>query len=200
MGLDKALLRSCLLARRAEASCGDPNAGQAVKTLLLSLSLPVGSSVAGYVPMREEMDVMPALGGLFGVGHSLALPVVEAKDQPLRFRQWSPGQDLVAGHWHTRQPLDSAPMVEPSVFLVPLVGFDRRGYRLGYGGGFYDRTLTEARERRPVLAIGIAYTVQEVEKIPNDAHDAVLDAIITEREVIRLSSDPALQAMVRPSV
>jgi len=186
MTLDKASLRSHLLERRTRLAHAMPEAAGAVATLVASLDLPASSCVAGYAALNSELDIMPALERLVRAGHPVALPVVGERNAPLTFRQWWPGQALLPGRWNTRQPPDTALSLIPTVFLVPLLGFDRRGNRLGYGGGFYDRTLAIARLERRVLAYGIAFAEQEVEVLPHDHNDAALDGVVTERGVIRV--------------
>jgi 5-formyltetrahydrofolate cyclo-ligase len=119
------------------------------------------------------MAAMAAHQGVVGV------PVIIGPGQALRFREWSPGCAMVEGEFGARIPAEGA-WVEPEVVIVPLVGFDARGYRLGYGGGFYDRTLAALRASAPRLAVGFAFAVQEVEEVPTDATDAALDMIVTE--------------------
>jgi 5-formyltetrahydrofolate cyclo-ligase len=117
-------------------------------------------------------------------GHRIALPVVRAKGQPLLFRHWIPGAPLIQGAFKVMTPPESVPELEPQVLLVPLLAFDQAGYRLGYGGGFYDRTLEkrrrEAHSGHPVLAIGIAFAAQETESLPRGPFDQRLDWIATE--------------------
>ena len=108
--------------------------------------------------------------------------MVIAKNTPLVFRQWAPGDALVLGRWNIKVPPEEAPEVLPDVLLVPLLAFDRRGFRLGYGGGFYDRTLEKLRTLKKVTAIGIAYAGQEVDAVPYEEFDQRLDWIMTEKE------------------
>ncbi|MEI2686726.1 MAG: 5-formyltetrahydrofolate cyclo-ligase [Cypionkella sp.] len=108
-----------------------------------------------------------------------------APGMPLVFRAWSPGEALVPGVWDIPVPLETAAEVLPDVLLVPMLAFDRAGYRLGYGGGFYDRTLEKLRKLKAVVAIGVAYRAQMVEEVPRGGHDAPLDYVMTEEETIR---------------
>lgn len=175
----KRLAREAALARRAEAfarSHHDP-AGFLARELVQHR----GKPVAAYVAMRTEIDPLPALRGWDA---PLGLPIVEAKGRPLRFRAWEPGAPLVSGGFGTLVP-EAGAWVEPLVLVVPLVAFDRRGGRLGYGGGFYDRTLAGLRERGPVTAIGFAWAAQEDAGLPLEPTDAPLDLVVTEAEVIR---------------
>jgi len=143
--------------------------------------------LAGYWPFGSEMDVRPALVALDRTGVILTLPEVVAKDRPLRFRAWRPDEPLVEGAHGTFHPLLSAPMMRPDVVLVPLLAFDRQGYRLGWGGGYYDRTLELLRKTGECVAIGVAYAVQEVDEVPVDEYDQPVDWVITEREAIKIT-------------
>jgi 5-formyltetrahydrofolate cyclo-ligase len=106
----------------------------------------------------------------------------------LVIRAWRWGEPLAAGVWGIREPKPEAPQVDPDVVLVPLLAFDRAGARVGYGGGYYDLTLARLRARKPVMAVGVAYAIQEIEQVPTTPRDAVLDLVLTEREVIDLRS------------
>lgn len=177
----KADLRRHLRAfRRALPAAQAQEAAQALAGA--ALDLPPGAEVAGYVAQGSEIDPLPLLRRLAAAGHPLALPIPEARGTPMRFARWWPGAPLIEG------PLCQIPAagepVTPDVLLVPLLGFDRCGNRLGQGGGFYDATLAELRRSGGVLAIGLAFAGQEVDNIPTDRFDAPLDAILTERELI----------------
>jgi 5-formyltetrahydrofolate cyclo-ligase len=129
------------------------------------------------MPMRTEIDPLPAMAAHQGV---VGVPVIMAKATPLRFREWGPGTAMEAGAFGALIPSEGA-WVEPQVLIVPLLAFDARGYRLGYGGGFYDRTLQGLRARHEVLAIGFAFAAQEVAEVPIDVFDQRLDAVVTEQ-------------------
>lgn len=141
--------------------------------------------VSGFYPYQDEIDVRPLLGKLAGEGWTTALPIVISKGEPLIFRRWFPGEPTVPGMWNIPQPPDHEPELEPDVLLVPMLAFDRNGYRLGYGGGFYDRTLAKLRAQKPITAIGVAYAGQEIDSVPRDDHDQPLNYILTEKELIR---------------
>jgi len=187
---DKTAMRQAAKARRAEAALGLGEDG--IKSFLETFAKNWGdifgadSVVAGYWPMAGEMDVRPALVLLDRVGCLTALPEVVEKGRPLRFRAWVPGEDLVEGPHGTAHPLVTAPPMRPDVVLVPLLSFDRAGYRLGWGGGYYDRTLEALRKSGNVVAVGAAYSAQEVDQVPKDAFDQVLDWVITEKEAIKI--------------
>ena len=141
--------------------------------------------VAGYAPIRHEIDPMPLLAALSADGHTLCLPVVMEREGALIFRRWRPGDGLASGAFGVPTPLADAPTVGPTLMIVPLLAFDRRGNRLGYGAGFYDRTITALRSTGTLETIGIAYAEQELDTVPTDPHDAHLDLILTPEEVIR---------------
>ncbi|MBF0246460.1 MAG: 5-formyltetrahydrofolate cyclo-ligase [Alphaproteobacteria bacterium] len=142
--------------------------------------------VAGYWPIGSEMDVRPALVALDRVGVLITLPEVAAKDRPLRFRAWRPDEPLEEGDHGTVHPLRTAPLMRPDVVLTPMLAFDRGGYRVGWGGGYFDRTLEILRKTGPCVAVGVAYGAQEVDSVPRDAYDQRLDWIVTDREVIEI--------------
>jgi 5-formyltetrahydrofolate cyclo-ligase len=177
----KKALRARAVAARA-AACREVGkaAAQALARLAPALPIPAGAVVAGYWPMGDEIDPRPLMARLAARGCSLALPVVTAPGQALDFRAWAPGEPLEAGRYGTRHPALSALPLVPTVLLVPLVAFDRSGGRLGYGGGYYDRTLERLRARSQVVAIGVAFAAQEVSLVPRDRHDQPLDLVLTE--------------------
>ena len=145
-----------------------------------ALRVPAGTVVAGYWPLGDEIDPLPLMGALAAAGCRLALPEVTAKGQPLLFRAWAAGDPLVPGPHGTAHPPVSAAVMIPGVVLLPMLAFDRHGFRLGYGGGYYDRTLDLLRSRSQVNAIGVAYAAQEVAMVPHDGHDQRLDRVVTE--------------------
>jgi 5-formyltetrahydrofolate cyclo-ligase len=168
----KAELRATALAARRAG--GDQAALD--RQLAAALAPFAGAVLAGYWPMRGEADPRAGMAAHAG---PLCLPVVTGKNQPLLFRRWQ-GEALEAGSWGTSHPPDSAPVVTPSVLIVPLAGYDGQGNRLGYGGGFYDRTLQFLRLSCPVQAIGLAFACQELPAIPAEPFDQPLDMIVTE--------------------
>ena len=126
--------------------------------------------------MRTEIDCLPAMAAHDG---PVGVPVILGPGQALRFRRWTPDARMVTGDFGALIP-ETGDWIDPQVLIVPLVAFDRRGYRLGYGGGFYDRTLEGLRARGPVVAIGFAYAAQEVDRVPTEPTDQPLDLIVTE--------------------
>lgn len=170
--------------RREAAARLGVAAGTALAGLAASLGLASGATVAGYWPLDGEIDPRPLMAALAGLGHRLALPVVAERGGLLEFRRWSPGEALEPGPHGTRHPPAQAGTVAPAALLVPLLAFDRRGFRLGYGGGYYDRTLAELRRGGSILAVGLAFAAQEVERVPADPWDMPLDLVATEQGVI----------------
>lgn len=141
--------------------------------------------VSGFCPIRSEIDVRPLMLALASMtGADLAMPVVVARGQPLLFRRWQADRALVPGPFGTAHPAESEPALVPDLVLVPLLAFDRRRHRLGYGAGFYDRTLAGLRVAGPLTAVGVAYGAQEVDAVPIGAHDQRLDLVLTERGLI----------------
>ena len=170
----KAAARTAAFARRKVAfSAGQ---GQAAEILADVLSAHQGKALAGYMPMRTEINPLPAMSAHQGL---VGVPVIMAAATPLKFREWGPGVAMVAGEFGALIPAEGA-WVTPQVVIVPLLAFDSRGFRLGYGGGFYDRTLQGLRAKGPVLAIGFAFAAQEVDAVPTDDFDQRLDLIVTE--------------------
>jgi 5-formyltetrahydrofolate cyclo-ligase len=143
--------------------------------------------VSAFFPYKSEIDTRPLLGKLAGEGWTTCLPIVIALGEPLIFRRWLPGEVTMPGVWGIPRPTDDAPLLEPDVLLVPLMAFDREGYRLGYGGGFYDRTLEQLRAKKTIIAIGVAYAAQESDAVPHGPHDQPLDYVMTESGLFKVS-------------
>lgn len=180
----KAWLRKELYARRKAAHEGAASKDPAANARLQALIGDPGDKVvAGYRPIRTEIDPTPTMTALCEAGARVAVPVIEAKDSPLLFHEWTPGCEMVEGAFGAEIPAKSTRLY-PEILITPLVGWDRRGWRLGYGGGFYDRTLEQLRSHRAVTAIGFAYAEQELGEAPREKTDQRLDAIVTDTEVI----------------
>jgi 5-formyltetrahydrofolate cyclo-ligase len=176
----KAAMRAELAARR---SAFDPQAGDALAAQVLrGVALQPGAIVAGVWPLPGEMDLRPLMRALHARGHPIVLPETPPRGRPLVFRSWTPGCDMVAERFGTQSPTGA--VATPDVVFVPLLAFDRAGFRLGYGGGYYDRTLPTLPGR---LAIGFGYAAQEVERVPTEPHDRRLDMIATERGILHIN-------------
>jgi 5-formyltetrahydrofolate cyclo-ligase len=174
------------LARAKRASLANIEAPERLaEAMLAQHAPPKGAIIAGYWPMGDEMDPRPLMLALASRGHALALPVTPPRGQPLAFRAWAPGAALRPGPMGTSEPVAGAEL-RPDVLLVPLLAFDRAGRRLGYGGGYYDRTLAALPGAK---AIGIAYAGQEMPEVPAGPQDFRLPLIATEDSVI-ICGDP----------
>src|SRR5262245_58849237 len=159
---DKANLRSTSLQRRDEIpAAARAAAAEAIAARPLPVTLPAHAVVSGFSAIRSEINPMPLLRRFAAAGARLALPAIVTRGQPLRFRIFTFGQELDRGQWGIREPKADAPEVDPDVLIVPLAAFDWRGNRVGYGAGYYDRTLHTLRGKKPITAIGLAFALQE---------------------------------------
>ena len=175
--------KAAMAARKAAHAAGQGDAAIRLAQVLAEvLSGRGGQVLAGYMPMRTEIDPLPAMAAHAG---PVCVPVIEAPGMPLRFRRWSPDAAMLEGAFGALVPA-GGDWLEPDVLIVPLLAFDARLYRLGYGGGFYDRTLEDLRARRPVFAVGFAFAAQQVAEVPLEPTDQPLDAIVTENGVLTL--------------
>jgi len=177
---DKHELRSAARARRKALAGTDPTAAQRAADHIDAL--PQGVVVALYRAMGSELDTGALAVALEAAGRRLCLPVVLERDAPMVFRAWSPGEPLELDAAGCPAPLPLAELVEPDLIITPLLAFDASGGRLGQGGGFYDRALQALRARKPVFVLGLAYSGQQAENLPQEPHDHRLDAIVTEKE------------------
>ena len=189
----KQALREYALARRRSARrTAGPGAGvRAANHYLAAVPTPAGAVVSGYWAIRDEIDAMPLLARLVGAGFVCCLPTVVGKRHALQFRVWTPGAELERGPFRIPEPAEDAAPVRPTHLLVPLLAYDREGYRLGYGGGYYDRSLRALRQSRPIVAVGMAYTEQLVPDLPRAEHDEPLDWIVTERGAMPMTARAA---------
>ncbi|WP_224815820.1 5-formyltetrahydrofolate cyclo-ligase [Hasllibacter sp. MH4015] len=172
--------RSAFAARKAAHACAIDKIGMATSHLLDVIG-PVSDSltVSGYLPIRTEIDPRPAMTLLHAQGARLCVPVIRGPGERLDFREWTPHCALVDGPFGAEVPADGA-WLEPDIVIAPLVAFDTHFNRLGYGGGFYDRTLHDLRDRGHVRAIGFAYAAQQMAELPQEPTDQPLDQIVTE--------------------
>lgn len=177
----KAALRAEALARRDSLELDDRLLwDEAIAERVLALPVFTQGPVSAYWPMRSEADPRPILEALHERGLSLCLPAIVEKR--LHFRRWAPWEPIVPGGFGTLVPAPEQPEVRPAILIVPLAAFDRRGCRIGYGKGYYDRAITELE---PAATIGIAYEAQEIAEVPAEAHDRRLDWVVTQEETIR---------------
>ncbi|WP_372574259.1 5-formyltetrahydrofolate cyclo-ligase [Ruegeria jejuensis] len=141
-----------------------------------------GVPLSGYMPIRTEIDPLPAMAEAAAHG-PVGVPVIQAANEALRFSRWVPDGPLRDGPFGAKVPLEDD-YFDPEILIVPLVAFDAKGGRLGYGGGFYDRTLEGLRAKRGTLAIGFAFDAQEAENLPLEPTDQPLDMLVTESRVL----------------
>ena len=190
----KTALREEMAGIRAEAAARHPGAadrlGEAFGEFRDGDGFPDGTRsrpvVAGYWPIRTEVSPLPLMGDLAGEGLATALPVTPEPGGVLAFRPWRQGDALVEGPYGTSEPAPEALDTTPDILLVPLLAFDDGCRRLGYGGGFYDRTIAALRARNPgTRALGLAYAEQRVDRLPVEAHDEPLDAVLTPGRLFR---------------
>lgn len=178
---DKKFLRAAAQAVRSEASA---RAGASAGMLLAQhglgfLNPAPGAAVSAFCAIGDEIDPRPLMMRLAAEGHPLALPVMQGKGLPLVFRAWSDGDEMAVAKWEIAEPLASRAIIVPDILLVPLLAFDARGTRLGYGGGFYDRTLAQLRAIKSITAVGIAYDEQRLDAVPHLNYDQPLDWVLT---------------------
>ena len=188
----KSNLRQQASQRRRGFEGAEPKAGDEILARFraaapLATAAEAAGSFAGYWPIKSEVDPRPLMGHLLRIGLIGSLPVVAAKARPLVFRRWSDGQRLESGPFGVLVPPVKAAAVVPALLLVPLLAYDDRGHRLGYGAGYYDRTLNELRRTHQVLAVGLAFSGQRTADLPVAPGDEPLDWIVTERSAIRVN-------------
>jgi 5-formyltetrahydrofolate cyclo-ligase len=166
--------------RRRDLAAAAPGAAEDAALHLPWDDLPAFTVVAGYHALGSELSAWPTLRRLAERGARIALPVAPAPDAPLIFRAWSADQPLAPDAMTIPSPTEAADTLIPQLLIAPLLAFDAAGYRLGQGGGYYDRTLKALRSQGPVFTIGLAYAGQKIERVPREPHDQPLDAILTE--------------------
>jgi 5-formyltetrahydrofolate cyclo-ligase len=182
----KAVLRRQALARRREVAADVRRrlAERLTQEGLRLARLWRPAVVSAFHPIREEPDTLPLFEAVAAEGFATALPVVVGRGTRLAFRLWRPGEPALVAGMGIREPLDSALGVDPDLLFVPLACFDRQGHRIGYGAGYYDRSLAFLRSIKRIHAVGVAYGVCEVAAAPYEAHDQSLDVVVTEHETI----------------
>ncbi len=181
----KTARKQAFAARKAAQSPTASIAASGHLTAFLSTQ-PKGSIVAGYMPIQTEIDPRPTQTALCDLGYRLCLPVIQGHNKPLVFREWTPESGMIEGDFGALIPR-GGDYLTPDIAIIPLVGFDAKGARLGYGGGFYDRTLAEIETQKNVLKVGFAFAGQEIASVPTDRFDQYLDAIVTENGVRKFS-------------
>lgn len=192
----KAAVRKAAFARR-KAAFAEVDMAPAQVVLGHVLAAFAGRVVSGYLPIRTEIDPRPALAEATDRS-PVCMPVIDGRARPLRFRAWHPGAELAEGPFGTGAPAEGRFLV-PDVLVVPLLAFDRSGARLGYGGGYYDRTLEGLRHAGRPVAVGFAYAAQEVDAVPVEPTDQRLDAVVTEEGLIPMPGGIPLAVASRPA-
>ena len=179
---EKQAARLAAMAMRKGVHGAAVGAGEAAAGHVLAWleSVPEVRSVAGYMPIHTELDVMPLMRALHRRGYALSTPVIIGKAQPLKFRVWTPESQMVRGPFGAMVP-ESGAWQRPDLLLCPMLAFDATGQRMGYGGGFYDRSIAELA---PVRTLGFAYTAQQVENLPHEATDMPLEGVATEAGIV----------------
>lgn len=194
MNAAKRAARAAAVQRRdaARAMAGTAAATRIADHFFSAVPLPAEPCIAGYAAIGSEADPSEVLRRAAGNGHVCGLPRVAEKHAPLVFLRWRPGDPLVAGAHGTKEPIADAPRCHPNVVLVPLLAYDRHGRRLGYGGGYYDRTLAALRaEGTRALAVGVAFSAQETDDLPEEEFDVRLDWVVTEAGAQAFAAPPS---------
>jgi 5-formyltetrahydrofolate cyclo-ligase len=182
MNSTKAALRDEARARRARLESAAPDTAKKIAAnFLATIPLPEKSTIAGYIAAHDEIDPAFLIAMLRKRGHAILLPRVAAKDGPLAFHLWRESARAVKGAYGLLEAAPDWPLAQPDIVLVPLLAFDADGFRLGYGGGYYDRSLLALRQTGKVTAVGLAYDGQRIAHIPSDATDEKLDWVVTEK-------------------
>lgn len=180
----KQILRTQMKTLRAEKASTFPAASEKASEIFLA-HFSYYTRFALYYPLPDEMDTRPLMTSLTAQGKIIGLPQVD--DKGLVFRRWQSGETLTRGPYQTLEPELQAEIMNPEVVVVPLLAFDSKGYRLGYGKGHYDRTLAALRQNGGVIAVGYAWSFQAVETLPHEAHDMPLDTVVCENSIIEFS-------------
>lgn len=186
---DKSDLRARMKRKRVTLQSLYPRSGtQLAARFPAELLTRPGLVIAGYRPIQSEIDPTALMEKLKSRGAQLCLPVMAGDGLPLQFRFWSPGEELATGHFDVEEPLPTAMPAQPDIILTPLLAFDKKGRRLGYGGGYYDRTLKSVRAvNAHIVAVGLGYAAQQIPKVPTDSHDQSLDWVLTETGAITIT-------------
>ncbi len=172
---------------RLRKSLVTPLAGQqAARNFLDTIAVSPTMAISLFIPIGSEINTRPLIDALAAQSVTCLLPVVVGQSKPLIFRKWQQGEPLVTGGFNTLQPQEDAPLAVPDIVVVPLLAFDAQGFRMGYGGGYYDRTIEVLRESGSCVVVGYAYEGQRVDKVVTDIHDQKLDWIVTEKRVRKI--------------
>jgi len=181
----KAELRTAAFAKRdAMPPAERAAAAETIAARGLPIAVTPGAIVSGFMPLKSEINPLPLMRKAVAAGAALALPAIAGRGKPLIMRAYAFGDEFARGQWGIREPRPEAPEVAPDILLVPLAVFDRAGHRIGYGAGYYDMTIHALRAKKKVIAIGIAFALQEIPHVPATERDERLDLVLTEHEII----------------
>jgi 5-formyltetrahydrofolate cyclo-ligase len=181
----KTQLRNETLAKRDVMPAAErAAAAETVAGRAFPIDVKPGMVVSGFMPLRSEINPLPLMRKIAAAGAQLALPAIAGRGHPLTMRAYAIGDEFARGQWGIREPKPEQPEVYPDLLIVPLACFDRAGHRIGYGAGYYDMTINRLRSMKPAIAVGLAFAAQEIPHVPATGHDARLDLVLTEREVI----------------
>jgi 5-formyltetrahydrofolate cyclo-ligase len=181
--MTKKLIREIIFKARKKAfDNASTNAGMQSLIDVVS-NLESKQVIAGYMPIRTEISPLAAMNKLSNSGKSICVPVVQSAGEPLLFKEWTPNSNMLVGPFGAEIP-EHGEFLEPEVLIVPLVAFDRKGARVGYGGGFYDRYISTIMNDKKIIKIGLGFSFQKIDKVPINKYDKKLDYIITEKNFI----------------
>jgi 5-formyltetrahydrofolate cyclo-ligase len=181
----KSELRNATLAKRDAMPADErQRGGETIAARPFPLTIAPGTIVSGFMPLKSEINPLPLMKVLAGAGAKLALPAIAGRGKPLIMRAYAFGDEFARGQWGIREPKPEQPEVFPDVLLVPLACFDRAGQRIGYGAGYYDMTIHRLRAMKKVIAVGVAFALQEIARVPATDRDERLDLVLTETGTI----------------
>ena len=183
----KSELRNATLAKRDAMPADErQRGGETIAARPFPVAIAPGMIVSGFMPLKSEINPLPLMKVLAGAGAKLALPAIAGRGKPLIMRAYAFGDEFARGQWGIREPKPEQPEVFPDVLLVPLACFDRAGHRIGYGAGYYDMTIHRLRAMKKVIAVGVAFALQEIARVPATDRDERLDLVLTETGPIDL--------------
>jgi len=180
---DKGILRAEARAHRTSLAQSLPDFAQRISRFADDIAALSAGAIGGYLPLRDEADPRTLMERLAEAGRIVAVPCISGRREPLDFYRWSPGVPTIPNAYGIPEPAERTEAIIPTTVLVPLLAFDSHGHRLGYGGGYYDRTLEQLRNDGDVVAIGVAFAEQELQELPRASHDRALDLVLTEHGI-----------------
>ena len=188
----KSELRKIFLSKRKKISKENgTNFSISISNIAISFILKINAKKVGcYLPINSEVNTNHLLEKLFKSDFEICLPLTPIKPSELLFKSWKPNDPLVPGPFGTRQPLSNSTKITPEILIVPMLSYDHYGYRLGYGGGYYDRTIKALCETNEnLITIGLAFEKQKCEKLPVDKHDVPLNVLVHENGILNFKNN-----------